>query len=155
MMRIRPYRTLENMIEGAVITFMDITDIKRRRQELSDAHALAEAIVETIPLPLLVLDATFHVLAANHSFYTTFQAQATETVGQVLFDLGKGQWNISELRHALTQVLPDTMQKNTFAMTHDFETIGQHTFQVNVRRISSPTNSFDLLLLAFSEGAKT
>ena len=30
MMRIRPYRTLDNVIEGAVITFVDITEMKLR-----------------------------------------------------------------------------------------------------------------------------
>lgn len=33
-MRIQPYRTLENVIEGAVITFVDITDRKRAEKEL-------------------------------------------------------------------------------------------------------------------------
>jgi two-component system CheB/CheR fusion protein len=32
-MRIRPYRTLENVIEGAVITFIDITDLRREKRQ--------------------------------------------------------------------------------------------------------------------------
>jgi two-component system CheB/CheR fusion protein len=32
-MRIRPYRTLENVIEGAVITFIDITDLCRENNQ--------------------------------------------------------------------------------------------------------------------------
>ncbi len=39
MMRIQPYRTLENMIEGAVITYVDITEIKRTQEELKSANA--------------------------------------------------------------------------------------------------------------------
>lgn len=35
LMRIRPYRTLENMIEGAVLTFVDITEHKRIEEELA------------------------------------------------------------------------------------------------------------------------
>ncbi|WP_268245923.1 CheR family methyltransferase [Candidatus Sulfurimonas baltica] len=38
MMRIQPYRTLENIIEGAVITFVDITEIIKMRETLSDAN---------------------------------------------------------------------------------------------------------------------
>jgi len=38
MMRIQPYRTLENIIEGAVITFVDITQIIEMRKTLSDAN---------------------------------------------------------------------------------------------------------------------
>jgi two-component system CheB/CheR fusion protein len=36
-MRIQPYRTLENVIEGAVISFVDVTEIVRTRQALSQA----------------------------------------------------------------------------------------------------------------------
>jgi len=36
-MRIQPYRTLDNVIEGAVITFVDITEMKKSQDELSKA----------------------------------------------------------------------------------------------------------------------
>lgn len=149
--RIRPYRTLENVIEGAVITFMDITEIKRKRQEASDARRLADAIVDTVPLPLLVLDSQFHVLSANQPFYTTFQVKKEQTVGKLLFTLGNRQWNIPQLRHALEQILPDNSILNAFAVTHDFEEVGKRTFRVNARRVVGNTGSFDLLLLAFED----
>jgi two-component system CheB/CheR fusion protein len=44
-MRILPYRTLDNVIEGAVITFVDITDMERTRTELKSANALARLAV--------------------------------------------------------------------------------------------------------------
>ena len=40
LLRIRPYRTLENVIEGAVITFFDISEIKRAREALQKANDL-------------------------------------------------------------------------------------------------------------------
>ncbi len=149
--RIRPYRTLKNVIEGAVITFMDISEIKRRRQELSDAHALADAIVETVPLPLLVLDTHFHVLSANPAFYTTFQVGAEQTIGKMLFALGNRQWNTPQLRHALEQILSENYIPNAFEVTHNFEALGKRTFRVNARRIVGNSDSFDLLLLAFED----
>lgn len=150
-MRIRPYRTLENVIEGAVITFMDITDIKQKREEASDARRLADAIVDTVPLPLLVLDSQFHILSANQPFYTAFQVKAEQTVGQSLFVLGNRQWDIRTLRHALEQILPDNSILNAFEVTHDFEQLGKRTFRVNARRIVANAGSFDLLLLAFED----
>ncbi|MFZ2955960.1 MAG: chemotaxis protein CheB [Candidatus Ozemobacteraceae bacterium] len=39
-MRIRPYRTLENVIEGAVITFVDITEAKRTQEALKRSETL-------------------------------------------------------------------------------------------------------------------
>ena len=40
MLRIRPYRTLDNVIEGAVITFVDITELKHIEDALEKANAL-------------------------------------------------------------------------------------------------------------------
>jgi two-component system CheB/CheR fusion protein len=39
LLRIRPYRTLENVIEGAVITFTEITELKEARANLEGAQA--------------------------------------------------------------------------------------------------------------------
>ena len=45
MMRILPYRTLTNVIEGAVITFVDITEIVRTREALRKADELLRLAV--------------------------------------------------------------------------------------------------------------
>ena len=44
-MRIQPYRTLDNVIEGAVITFVDITEIVRTRDALRKANELLRLAV--------------------------------------------------------------------------------------------------------------
>jgi len=44
-LRILPYRTLDNVIEGAVITFVDVTDLKRTRESLQKANALLRLAV--------------------------------------------------------------------------------------------------------------
>jgi two-component system CheB/CheR fusion protein len=49
LMRIQPYRTIENVIEGAVISFINICEIVKMRQELHDAYALS-------PLAAIVRD---------------------------------------------------------------------------------------------------
>lgn len=45
MMRIQPYRTLENVIEGAVISFVDITDMQAMRDELKKAKELSRLAI--------------------------------------------------------------------------------------------------------------
>jgi len=44
-LRILPYRTLDNVIEGAVITFVDVTEVKRTRDALQKANALLRLAV--------------------------------------------------------------------------------------------------------------
>ncbi|MEO8635904.1 MAG: chemotaxis protein CheB [Gemmatimonadales bacterium] len=45
LLRIRPYRTLENVIEGAVITFTDMTDMKQAQAALIESRALERLAV--------------------------------------------------------------------------------------------------------------
>jgi two-component system CheB/CheR fusion protein len=45
LLRIRPYRTLENVIEGAVITFTDISEMKNARAVLQEAEVLRRLAV--------------------------------------------------------------------------------------------------------------
>lgn len=45
LMRIRPYRTLDNVIKGAVITFIDITELRRSRELLKESEAIKRLAV--------------------------------------------------------------------------------------------------------------
>ena len=45
LLRILPYRTLENVIKGAVITFTDITEMKRAREILKESEAIRRLAV--------------------------------------------------------------------------------------------------------------
>jgi len=65
LMRIRPYRTLNNVIEGAVVTFVDITE--RRQIESTVQVQLAEitSYYDNAPIGLAVLDSDLHFVRIN------------------------------------------------------------------------------------------
>ena len=65
---------------------------------VAHGHSLAEAIVDTVREPLVVLDRDLRVIAASRSFYRTFAAEPRNTQGRKLYELGAGQWNIPALR---------------------------------------------------------
>jgi two-component system CheB/CheR fusion protein len=67
LLRILPYRTAENMIDGLVISFIDIGRLKKAEQT-AQAAFLMTAIVNTVHQPLLVLDDNFCILTANPAF---------------------------------------------------------------------------------------
>ena len=69
LMRVRPYRTMDNRIDGAVIAFFDIDPIKRSLEQVNRARDYAEALVETVREALVVLDENLRVRTANESFY--------------------------------------------------------------------------------------
>jgi two-component system CheB/CheR fusion protein len=66
-MRIQPYRTLDNVIEGAVITFVDITEMKRTREALRKANELLRlsVVVRDAHDAITVQDLDGRVIAWN------------------------------------------------------------------------------------------
>ena len=149
-LRIRPYRTLDNRIDGAVVVLIEIDALKRTTEQLREARDYAEVIVQTVRESLLVLNAGLQVMTANQRFYDTFQVTSSQTENTCIFDLGNGQWNIPQLRLLLEDLLPHNTQIEDFQVTHEFEHIGQKTMQLNAR-IMDLVSGGRLILLAIED----
>jgi two-component system CheB/CheR fusion protein len=125
LLRIQPYRTLENVIEGAVITFMNVTEHKRTALSWLNARVLADGIVATVRESMLVLDEELRVVQANTAFYRNFASSKQETIGQRLLELGQGQWNNEELRRLLHELLRENNSFEDFELVQEVEETGQ------------------------------
>ena len=68
-MRIRPYRTIENVIEGVVITFVDVTEMKRIEDHLEKAnrHLRLAVVVRDASDAVTVQDLEGRIIAWNPS----------------------------------------------------------------------------------------
>jgi two-component system CheB/CheR fusion protein len=150
MLRVRPYRTIENQIDGVVLVLLDIDALKRSTTTLEESRNYAEAIVETMQVPLLVLESDFRVNTANRAFYDTFQVVLPETAQTPLFELGNGQWNIPGLRSLLEDVLSNNTSLQNFEVEHDFERIGHKVMLLNAWRIIQ-TEATQRILLSIED----
>lgn len=112
---------------------------------------LAQAIVDTIREPLLVLDRDLRVTAASRSFYQTFHVEAEATEGRLLGDLGEHQWDIGPLLTLLERVAPDKLALEDYEITRDVPGLGQRTFLLNARKIFYEGNHNSNILLAFED----
>jgi len=145
MVRIQPYRTLDNFIDGVVISF---TDISARVQPIKDALVLAENMVNTVREPLVVLDQDLTITAASRAFYKEFKVQPEETIGKHLFNLGNKQWDIPLLRKMLNLILSNNESFEDYLVEHNFPDIGHRKMRLNARRIVSNTTKPTLILLS-------
>jgi two-component system CheB/CheR fusion protein len=64
-LRIQPYRTLENVIEGAVLTFVEITEQKRLQMALTESEEKLRTLFEMLPVGVAVLDAQGRIVYVN------------------------------------------------------------------------------------------
>jgi two-component system CheB/CheR fusion protein len=149
--RVIPYRTLDNVIDGVVVTFTNINEQKAAELAVVAARNLAEGIVETVGDPLLALDGSLRVVAANSAFYRFFQTVPDATVGQRFYDLGNEQWNIPNLRELLEQILPQNSKVDNFIVEHDFPRIGWKKMAINALRIHREGIGVETILLTIKE----
>jgi two-component system, chemotaxis family, CheB/CheR fusion protein len=144
-LHVRPYKTWDNRIEGAVISLQDVDALKRT---LDQTREYADTIVESAREPILVLGSGLQVTAANPAFYRAFEVTPEETEGRLIYQLGNGQWNIPKLRELLEEIVPRNSRVDDFEMSHDFPHLGRRDMLLNARRVElQPGHPFILLAI--------
>ncbi len=148
LVRIAPYRTLDNVIAGVVLNFTDITKRKLAEDEVKESREYAERIVDTVREPLIVLDGDLRVVSASRSFYRTFRVSPEETRGRYLYDLGSHQWDLPRLRELLGTILPRDTYFDDIEVDVDLPVLGRTRMLLNARRITGKKGTTKLILLA-------
>ncbi|YCI07088.1 PAS domain-containing protein (plasmid) [Ensifer sp. D2-11] len=130
---------------------MNLEDLYRL---LRNGHIEAQGIIDTVPDPLLVLDRNLCVGSASRAFFATFNVDRDETIGQHLYELGNGQWDIPELRHLLEEVIPKSTAVVDYEVEHHFPSIGRKTMLVSAHRLFHPDNNSRTLLLSIVDATE-
>lgn len=155
-MKILPYRTTNNVIDGVVITFSDIHKLKTASEEINKlnqdiqlAREYADNIIQTLREAIIVLDPDLKVISANRSFYRTFNAVEENTVGKFIYELDDKKWEIPELRVLLEHIIPQNNFFEGFEVEYDFADTGRKKLLLNARRmIYQGQKETKLILLA-------
>ncbi|MDP9054679.1 MAG: PAS domain-containing protein, partial [Acidobacteriota bacterium] len=147
LLRVLPYRTVRNVIDGVVLTFTDVTQAKQVAQLVDEAKIYAEDIVDTVGVPLLVLDAGLGVKSANAAFFEKFQAAPAETLNIPLDRL----WSIPELSRILGEVISANKKIEDWEVEYDFPAVGRKNILLNARQIRPHGASEPLILLAVED----
>jgi len=116
-----------------------------------DACALAQAIVDTVREPVLVLDKALRVRAASRSFYSVFKVSPADTQGRLLYELGDGQWDIPKLRVLLEKVLPEHGVMEDYEVEHEFPGAGLRTMSLNAREMFYAGGADPIILLGMQD----
>ena len=106
-MHIQPYRTLDNVIEGAVITFVDITETVQTREALRKSNDLLRmaVIVRDAHDAITVQDLEGRILAWNPGAVRMYGWSEVEALGMNVRDRIPKNYNAEELTfiHQLAQ----------------------------------------------------
>ena len=127
------------------------TDSGSSANGVSAAQRLLLDIIDTVREPLLVLDADFRVTHTNRAFFHMFHVAPEDTIGEVLFELGDGQWDIPPLRDLLRERLPADRELFDVDVDHVFPRIGRRTMLLNARLVAHGPDAPRVILLAIED----
>ncbi|MGC9610866.1 MAG: PAS domain-containing protein [Minisyncoccia bacterium] len=116
-----------------------------------ESLAYIKTVVDVVREPVLILDKDLRVMAANESFYRTFQVELKDTENRIVYELGNGQWNIPALRKLLEDILPKNTFFKGFEVAHEFPSIGRKVMILNARQIHFKEAVFQPIILLAME----
>ncbi len=148
LMRVRPYRTKDNRIEGAVLQLLDVNDLRRSTDEVRQARDFAQAIVDTVREPLVVLDQDLSIRNANRSFYEWFDVSPSAAAGRTIFHMGRGELDVPRVHELLDRLRRD-VELHDVELEHNAPGGEKKFMLLNARRLK--TLDRDLILLAFED----
>lgn len=126
-------------------------DLDRQLTVAKDSLEYSNNILDTLREPFLVLNEDLEVVSAAKVFYSTFKVLPEETIGNLIYNLGNGQWNIPSLKKLLEDILQNNSLIINFRVKHNFETIGQRTMLLNARQIYQMDKDGQMILLAIED----
>jgi two-component system CheB/CheR fusion protein len=143
-MRVRPYRTRDNKIEGAVIALVDIDMAKRGQMQWQNINVLAQHLVTMIQEPTLILDNSLKAFVCNEPFLKRFGMTRTSFRDKLIDQLD----GFKPLRKPLEQLLASEQQTAEFQLeAPDKQAGGLLKVRANKVRFSSDINATEIIVL--------
>ena len=112
LMRIKPYRKMDNQIDGVVLTFVDIDKLKKSEglglatnSELAHARKFFAGILDTLPEPIMIVDSALNVVNVNQTYCRIFGCDSGNVEKSALYEACPGIWNFEPLKKNVDMVL--------------------------------------------------
>lgn len=114
----------------------------------------AEAIVNTVREPLVVLNKDLQVLTANKAFYQSFEISPEKIENRPFYEVGEGELNIPKFKKLLRSVLTKGTSFEDFEIEYTTPTKGKRVLLLNARKFYRQINATETVLLAIEDVTK-
>ena len=125
----------------------ELTD---RQEQLVFARLYAEAIIENIREPLVIIDSELRVKSANASFYNHFLVNENDIEGKIIFETLLGTGNLSDNRQEIELALSEGTKLDNVEVKLTYNGL-EKVMIMNVRPVSSKKIGVPLAILAIED----
>lgn len=126
-------------------------ELQVRNEELAEAHEYSQAVYDTIREAVLVMDKELKIKTANKAFFEIFGTTEYETVGMFFDELGNKQWDLSQLKKLLKEVIEEEKNFKDYEVNAFFPGIGQRAMLLNAQKVYQKIHGSELVLLAIED----
>lgn len=148
---IRPYKNLDNRIDGAVLSLFDIDEVRRHETQAAEAREYAETILKTVHDAVLVVDGEMRIQGVSDAFCKHFHVSKSELENGLLHEVCHGQWNIPKLSELVSDVQQSRIFVEDVEFKHEFPGLSLRTIRVNARRAGGVRKPNAFILLAMDD----
>jgi two-component system CheB/CheR fusion protein len=134
-LHIRPYRTGDNRIEGAVLILVDIDQTRRAQIAADTARKFAESVVESVQTPLLVLRSDLRVRMANRAFFQSYRLRPADVENQFFYEVSGQHWDLPGLQTALDRLSANPESAEPLEFNQEYPISGMKTVSIYAHRI--------------------
>lgn len=144
---VAPFLTTQGEIQGAVLTFTNVTAFRASIDQAIYEREYTKRVLNTVFVPLVVLDYLLRVQTANRAFYELFGVSREAIQGVPLSEFGDESWTNSTLWEDLKATLEEGRPFHTREIERDFRIIGRRTVLLDAQRLSDKNDATIILTL--------
>jgi PAS domain S-box-containing protein len=149
--RIAPYTRGDRRIDGAVLTFTNVTAFRASVDQAIYEREFTKTILNTVTDPLVVLSADQRIQSGNRAFYAMFGLSRDDAQGTSLYTLGNSAFDIAPLRMQLKEMLAGGHTFQPVEIDHVFTVRGERTLTLDARTLSLRGHSERRVLVTFQD----
>lgn len=146
--RIMPYKTSQNVIDGATVTFIDVSHLKVTQEKMQSALTYAEDILDSVSEPLLVIGYDLKVTSVNSAYNEKFNIKKSKIEGENIQNLDVDLCGIPEFKNQINKILHGDI--NEFVLEHKLQLMDKKML-VNVRKIHRLDTDAESIIIVFEE----
>jgi len=149
-LRIRPYKDVENRIDGAVLALFD--DQSSRDRATVQVRETGRAIVQAVPGPVALVDRELRVWTINQPFAELVGVTPADAEGHLVYELGNGVRRLADLRGPLERLLRGGQVSERVELRVD-GVAGGAPLVANARRIETGSSGDAVITIALGWAA--
>ena len=151
LMRISPYRTSDNFIDGVVLAFTNINVVKALEAQVRESLEYAEAVLNSMQDPLLVLDGQLRIITANRAFYDLMYLTSAQIKAEPLYTVANFVFDQPDLQRRLRELVTTDEVISNYIIDLKVPQQGNRKMKVEAEAVATKTPDQPMFLFKMED----